>query len=195
MAPEQVAGDPLLYHRADLYSFGVLAFELCTGRPVFAGTPSEILRQHLAASPPALGELRADLPARLVAMVHACLEKDPASRPADAAVILDMLDGATALSSNSLTAQKADRRGDDNSSGTSRGMRKRSRWSEALIVPAAYLSAAGPAVAYLLHLAETDRVREGIAAAGVMGALLGLPLAIAGGLILRLMGRERVTAS
>jgi serine/threonine-protein kinase len=181
MAPEQAAGDPNLDHRADVYAFGVLAFELLTGDAPFTGSPSEVLRKHLVEPPPDVATLRAGLPATLVDLVAACLAKDPAQRPASAAVLLDALDGLGTPLTGTKTAAVARPR-----------PRGQGRWSEALAVPAVYLLAAGGALAMLFRLAAQERVREGIVAAAVIGSLLGLPIAVAGGLLVRVMARERV---
>jgi tetratricopeptide (TPR) repeat protein len=95
MAPEQVAGDPNTDHRADIYAFGAMAYELLTGRPPFVGTtPQRVLAAHLAEMPQAVQELRPDVPPALAALVMQCLEKEPAARPESASVILPILDGA-----------------------------------------------------------------------------------------------------
>jgi serine/threonine-protein kinase len=96
MAPEQAAGDPDVDHRADLYALGVTAYEMLAGAAPFAGrTPSELLRAHLTEPPPSLAEKRPDVPRSLVALVHACLAKVPAERPADADAVLHELDDVT----------------------------------------------------------------------------------------------------
>jgi eukaryotic-like serine/threonine-protein kinase len=182
MAPEQAAADPALDHRADIYTFGILAFELFTGSPPFEGSPSDVLRRHIAEPPPDIAAVRPSLPAPLVTMVHACLAKNPADRPQNASVVLDLLDGvATPLSGTRVPAvqRHAPKR------------TKHGRWMEVLAVPAAYVVAAGGVLAYLLRLAAQERVRDGIVAAGVIGSLIGLPIAVAGGLLLRVVGVER----
>jgi serine/threonine-protein kinase len=96
MAPEQAAGDPSTDHRADIYAFGVLAYELLAGRPPFTGRPpSEILAAHIAELPQPIETLRADLPPALSALVMSCLAKRPVDRPASAA---DVRAGIEALS-------------------------------------------------------------------------------------------------
>lgn len=80
MAPEQ-AGAESVDHRADIYTFGVLAYELLSGRPPFeAPTAQALLASHLAATPRPLRELRPSVPAELEALVMTCLEKRPADR-------------------------------------------------------------------------------------------------------------------
>ncbi len=79
MAPEQIRGEPV-DARTDVYAFGVLLFQLATGRFPFQGSDAaEIEEQHLAAPPPRPGEL-APLSARFDAVVMRALAKRPADR-------------------------------------------------------------------------------------------------------------------
>jgi eukaryotic-like serine/threonine-protein kinase len=81
MAPEQFDGDPRdVGPWTDLYSLGVLATVLATGRPVFPGaTWRELERQHREVAPPPL-VLGADVPTGFVDIVSRLLAKDPAGR-------------------------------------------------------------------------------------------------------------------
>jgi serine/threonine-protein kinase len=93
MAPEQVAGDPAVDHRADLYAWGCLAYELLAGEPPFVrDTPQRLLAAHLSESPRSLGARRQEVPPALSTLVMRCLEKDPSNRPPDADVLLRGLD-------------------------------------------------------------------------------------------------------
>lgn len=95
MAPEQAAGDPSTDHRADLYAFGVMAYEIVSGRPTFAAsTPHALLAAQMSEVPPPLDTRRAGVPRGLAEIVKACLEKDPSRRPADAAAIVRALDAS-----------------------------------------------------------------------------------------------------
>jgi serine/threonine protein kinase/tetratricopeptide (TPR) repeat protein len=80
MAPEQVEGleiDP----RADIYSLGVILFEMVTGRLPFEGkTPLSVALMHKTARPPDTREINAQTPERLSAAIARCLEKDRGSR-------------------------------------------------------------------------------------------------------------------
>jgi serine/threonine-protein kinase len=102
MAPEQAAGDSAIDHRADLYSFGVMAFEMLSGRVPFEGkTPRELLTAQLTLVPPPLNQLRPEVPYALAALIRKCLAKNPEDRPASADEILAVLDelpvGSTSL--------------------------------------------------------------------------------------------------
>jgi eukaryotic-like serine/threonine-protein kinase len=81
MAPEQVAADPRVDHRADIYAVGVLAYELLTGRTPFgADSPQDILAAHLTQPPEPITARRPDLPLTVAELVMRCLEKSPAHR-------------------------------------------------------------------------------------------------------------------
>ena len=93
ISPEQAAGDPTIDHRADLYSFGCMAYEMLAGQPPFANrTPQRLLAAHLSEPPQPLGERRKDAPGALSALVMHCLEKDPSARPQSANEIVAALD-------------------------------------------------------------------------------------------------------
>ncbi|MHB1095693.1 MAG: protein kinase domain-containing protein [Gemmatimonadaceae bacterium] len=118
MAPEQAAGDPHTDHRADLYSFGAMAYELLTGRPPFHGlTPARMLAAQMSETPKDVRTLRGDCPENLAALVMRCLEKEPSNRPQQALDLVRVLDtitssGATAaapaiLAGNRINLGKA----------------------------------------------------------------------------------------
>ncbi len=80
MSPEQVAGRPL-DARSDLFSLGVVLYEMATGRRPFAGdSAAELMSSILRDPPPDPGKLRADLPAGVASLLEACLRKAPEQR-------------------------------------------------------------------------------------------------------------------
>jgi TolB-like protein/tRNA A-37 threonylcarbamoyl transferase component Bud32/Flp pilus assembly protein TadD len=95
MAPEQVAGD-VVDHRADIYAWGVVAWELLAARHPFASrtTRQAMLAAHLTEVPPAIHEHAAEVPPPLAALVMTCLNKDPDHRPQSAAELLAVLEAA-----------------------------------------------------------------------------------------------------
>ena len=102
MAPEQAAADPNTDHRADIYSFGVMAYELFAGAPPFVGrSPAALLAAQMTETPPPLSVARPDAPVPLVELVRRCLEKDPARRPQHATEIIQGLDQALVSSGHS----------------------------------------------------------------------------------------------
>jgi len=95
MAPEQVAGDPNVDHRADIYSLGCVAYEMLTGKTPFAGrSPQQMLAAHVMEKPAPIESLRPDAPPRLVALVNRCLEKEPSARPQSASEIVTQLEAS-----------------------------------------------------------------------------------------------------
>ncbi len=89
MAPELTDGESA-DERADLYSLGATIYEMCGGRPPFAGTHEEILAARRAGSPPSLG--RDDLPAPLRDLVFCLLAPEREQRPASAAEVVERLE-------------------------------------------------------------------------------------------------------
>jgi eukaryotic-like serine/threonine-protein kinase len=99
MAPEQVAGDPSIDHRADLYSLGCMAFELLTGQQPFGDrSPQKMLAAHLTEPAPAASARRPDCPPQLTTLVSRLMAKDPSDRPQSAVEILPVLDGTVTTS-------------------------------------------------------------------------------------------------
>jgi Protein kinase domain len=81
MSPEQVSGGDSVDGRADIFSAGVVLYELLAGRkPFHADAPPAIIMKILHEDPPRLNEMAPGLPAQLVAAVNRALAKDPTKR-------------------------------------------------------------------------------------------------------------------
>ncbi len=92
MSPEQIEGRKL-DSRSDIYSLGVTAYQMLTGRPPFDGDSSlSVALRHLQESPADLQIERPDVPPQLCAIVHRMLAKKPEERFADAAALLQELE-------------------------------------------------------------------------------------------------------
>ncbi|HEY5544828.1 MAG TPA: protein kinase [Gemmatimonadaceae bacterium] len=105
MAPEQAAGDPDTDHRADIYAFGVMAYEMLAGQAPFHGlTPQKLLAAHMAERPRNIGDVRGDIPPAMSELVMRCLEKEASARPQNATDIVRYLDTVTSGSGQTASA-------------------------------------------------------------------------------------------
>ena len=96
MAPEQAAASPHIDHRADLYAFGVMAYEMLTGQPPFtAPTPQALLSAHVTEAPVEVTQRRATIPPLLAQLIMRCLAKKAADRPQTADELLPVLESFT----------------------------------------------------------------------------------------------------
>ncbi len=96
MAPEQILGQPI-DQRTDLWSCGVVLYEMLAGRPPFQREGSAaVMYEVLNAEPPPVEQLRPDTPAPLGDLLRALLQKDPARRLDSAAGMIAALRGTAA---------------------------------------------------------------------------------------------------
>jgi len=81
MSPEQAMADPQIDHRSDIYSLGVLAYEVFTGALPFQGeTGQDLIHQHVLVPPPDPRKTKPDLPVPISQAILRALAKKPAER-------------------------------------------------------------------------------------------------------------------
>jgi eukaryotic-like serine/threonine-protein kinase len=110
MAPEQAAGDPSVDHRADVYAFGCLAYELLTGETPFHGRPMhQVLAAHFAELAPAVTAKRSDTPSGLADLIAQCLEKDPGQRPQSGTELVQRLEDVNTTPTTPIIVRRSGR--------------------------------------------------------------------------------------
>jgi len=97
MAPEQLAGREVT-QRSDLYSMGLLLFEVFTGKPAFqAESPAELLRLREDSAPRTPSKIVEDIDLTVERVILQCLEEDPSQRPGSALAVSAALPGGDSL--------------------------------------------------------------------------------------------------
>ncbi len=167
MAPEQVAADAHIDQRADIYSAGVVAYEMLTGQPLFAEvSPQRMLAAHLTREPEPVSKLRPTIPGEVNGLVMRCLAKDPASRLTSAELrreIEGLLAKGTASSFASRQPAARANAAVDPPTIAAPATAARPRWRRPVLVAAG----AVVAVATLVPLLSRDRGQRVPAAAAV----------------------------
>ena len=92
MSPEQCGGGHVDM-RSDIYSLGVIAYQMLAGEPPFAGNTSAVMKAHREQSPQHLRERSKKIPKRVAGVVMSALAKEPAKRPATAFAFASTLRG------------------------------------------------------------------------------------------------------
>jgi serine/threonine protein kinase len=94
MSPEQCRGQRL-DARSDIYSLGVIAYQMLTGETPFAGDMATVMRQHMDMPPPPIRDKNRKVKKKVARQVMAALKKNPAERPASAAGFASALRGSS----------------------------------------------------------------------------------------------------
>lgn len=137
MAPEQGVGDPSTDHRADIYSFGCLAYELFAGKPPFDHTNThELIAAHVGAVPVPVRQVSEGVPSHVADLIMRCLQKLPADRPQSAHELLAELESGE--------------------TGRSASINNRPRMSFAKLFAGVAIAAAAAVGAIYLYVAGTD---------------------------------------
>lgn len=97
MSPEQITGKEITT-RSDIYSLGLVLYELFTGKPAFQSeSVSELVQKHQTTTPTNPSEILKEIDPLVEKTILRCLEKDPQLRPASALQVAAMLPGGDPL--------------------------------------------------------------------------------------------------
>ncbi len=98
ISPEQAQGEPVV-RASDLYSIGVVLFQMLTGRPPFvAESPVAVVMAHIREEPPKPSSLNPNIPPQMEKLILKCLDKKPERRYQNAREMTDALEAVVAAS-------------------------------------------------------------------------------------------------
>jgi serine/threonine protein kinase len=80
MSPEQIKGDPNLDQRCDIYSLGIMLYEMASGEPPFEGSLGTLMFKHMQEPVPDIRLVNSQVPPALVAIIEKALSKSPQHR-------------------------------------------------------------------------------------------------------------------
>jgi hypothetical protein len=156
MSPEGVQGQPT-DHRSDIFSFGILLYEMATGqRPFHGDNAASVISGVLKDQPPSVTELKADLPNHLGRIVRRCLEKQPPRRYQSARDIQFELEGLDKEIASTVTGSTAG----PAPGGLPTTRRTAIRWPVALLVGVAGIALGALLTWSMARSAPTPAVRQ-----------------------------------
>jgi len=105
MSPEQLSGEEV-GAAGDIYSLGLVLYELFTGRRVYTGNTLEELTEQRRESPPAPSRIAGEIDPHVEKLILRCLEHDPARRPHSARDLVEVLPGGGPFDEAIAAAQR-----------------------------------------------------------------------------------------
>src|SRR5262245_39994843 len=157
MSPEQVRGQDA-DHRADIFSFGVILYEMLSGQRAFSGDSAvEVMSAILKEDPSELSETNTKISPQLEKIVRRCLEKQPERRFQSASDLGFALEALSTPSGSRLETQAALSAATENAGAASVRKRERLAW---LVAAALLLVTLGFAWTYLARQPLTNDARE-----------------------------------
>jgi predicted Ser/Thr protein kinase len=161
MSPEQAIGERDVDGRSDIYSLGVVGYQMLAGEPPFAAanTPA-LLMKHVSEPPRPIAQLRPDAPPALVGAITRALAKKPEERWRDAAQFRDAVAGVGAAGAAALAiAERGKQAGARGEAAGAGGGRREAQPASAATPAARPGSAAGPRLPSVPREGSWDRQR------------------------------------
>ena len=150
MAPEQLAGKGATV-RSDMYSLGLVLYEIYTGKKAFTATNlAELRQQKETHTPKAISEIREGIDPVVERLIRRCMERDPNARPATVAQLALALPGGDPLAA-ALAAGETPSPEMVAASGSKEGLRPAVAWALLAVIAVGWLTILAMSHRYMLH--------------------------------------------